>query len=84
VLEILRVMTLRDRTLSDFVVAQNWTAVDEGVRAVLLHEIDRRITALREAAGLAPFSDALPHQRSNGFIVIRELMTMPTPPGDPR
>src|SRR5262249_42737345 len=82
--EIIRTMKdLRDVRLLDFVRAQDWSAVDASTRAILLHEIDRRIAALREATGLHPFDDALPHQKPNGFIVIRELMATQTPPGDP-
>jgi hypothetical protein len=78
--EILRTMKdLRDVRLLEFVRAQDWAAVDENVRAILLHEIDRRVTALREAAGLLPFDDTLPHQRTNGFLLIRERMMEATP-----
>jgi hypothetical protein len=75
VFELLRVMTLRDTRIIDLVQRTDWSKIDQKTREVLLHEIDRRITALREAAGLAPFADALPHQRPNGFLVIREKMT---------
>jgi hypothetical protein len=59
----------------------DWSAIDYRTREVILHEIDRRIVGLRENAGIAPFSDALPHQRLNGFLVIKQLM-METPPDD--
>jgi hypothetical protein len=75
IFEILRTMSLHDARLIDLARATNWDAVDQQTKYVLLHEIDRRITALREQVGLPPFSDALPHQQLNGFLVIKELMT---------
>jgi hypothetical protein len=80
--EILRTMDLRDTRILDLVRNTDWATVDYKVREVLLHEIDRRVTTLREQAGLTPFSDALPHQRLNGFLVVKQLMTG-TPPSEP-
>jgi hypothetical protein len=81
--EILRTMkSLHDRRILDLVMCADWSAVDEQTKYVVLHEIDRRITTLREQSGLTAFSDALPHQRLNGFLIIRNTM-VGTPPGDP-
>jgi hypothetical protein len=82
--EILRTMKdLHDRRVLDLVARTDWSAVDYNVKATLLREIDRRIVALREAAGLPCFDDALPHEeRLNGFLIIRDAM-MGTTPGDP-
>jgi hypothetical protein len=79
VLEILSRMTLSSPERLEFVQAQGWATVDADTRALLLHQIDCRITALRERAGLSPFDDALPHQKTNGFLVIQRLMTRTTP-----
>jgi hypothetical protein len=50
----------------------DWSEMDAGVRLVVLHEINEAITRLRERAGLAPIDDALPGQRLNAFLRIRE------------
>jgi hypothetical protein len=52
----------------------DWSRVDHNVRYVLLHEINSKITALRERNGLASIDDALPHERTTGFLIIRELL----------
>jgi hypothetical protein len=52
----------------------DWSQVDHNVRYVLLHEINSKITALRERHGLPPIDDALPHERTTGFLIIRELL----------
>jgi hypothetical protein len=76
-------MHLRDTRILDLARATNWGAIDQQTKHVLLHEIDRRITQLREQAGLLPFSDALPHERPRGFQIIKSLLMVETPPGDP-
>jgi hypothetical protein len=52
----------------------DWRQINHNVRYVLLHEINSKITALRERSGLAPIDDALPHERDTGFLIIRELL----------
>jgi hypothetical protein len=82
VFEILRTMDLRDTRILNLARATNWGTIDQQTKYVLIHEIDRRIITLREQAGLLPFSDALPHERPRGFLIIRAMMgTMPGDPG---
>ena len=50
----------------------DWGRIDHNVRYVLLHEINQTITRVRERAGLAPIDDALPGQRLNAFLRIKE------------
>jgi hypothetical protein len=50
----------------------DWSQMDAEVRFVCLHEINSAITKLRERAGLDPIDDALPDQRANAFLVIKE------------
>jgi hypothetical protein len=52
----------------------DWNQIDHNVRYVLLHEISTAITNLRERSGLAPIDDALPHERTTGFLIIREIL----------
>jgi hypothetical protein len=52
----------------------DWNQIDHNVRYVLLHEVNSKITALRERHGLPPIDDALPHERNTGFLIIRELL----------
>jgi hypothetical protein len=52
----------------------DWGRIDHNVRYVLLHEINTKITALRERSGLPPIDDALPHERDTGFLIIRKLL----------
>jgi hypothetical protein len=50
----------------------DWSQMSADVRLVVLHEINQAITRLRERAGLAPIDDALPGQRMNAFLLIKE------------
>jgi hypothetical protein len=50
----------------------DWSQMDADVRLVVLHEINQAITRLRERAGLAPIDDALPAERPNAFLLIKE------------
>jgi hypothetical protein len=50
----------------------DWSQMDADVRAVVLFEINQAITRLRERAGLVPIDDALPDQRLNAFLLIKE------------
>jgi hypothetical protein len=54
--------------------SQDWRGVDADTRFVALHEIDSAITRVRAQTGLPVFDDALPHQPSNGFLIIRALL----------
>jgi hypothetical protein len=51
---------------------QAWAAVDADTKFELLHTINDAITRLRERSGLAPIDDALPDQRANAFLVIKD------------
>jgi hypothetical protein len=59
------------------------SAVDFPTRLVMLHEIGRAITALRERNGLAPFDDALPGEREHVFFLIEQHLfpAQAAPPG---
>jgi hypothetical protein len=61
----------------------DWSTVDAMSRAIVLHEIGRAITALRERNGLAPFDDPLPGERENVFSVIKQHLfpAQAAPPG---
>jgi len=61
------------RQLVAFTAAQDWNAIDADTRLVALHEINAAITALRERAGLPPFSDPLPDEKSTAFLILREM-----------
>jgi hypothetical protein len=54
--------------------AQPWRSANPDARFLALRLIDDRIIKLREAAGLAPFDDPLPHEQSSAFIRIREAL----------
>jgi hypothetical protein len=53
---------------------QTWASVDANTKFVLLHELNQVITRLREGAGLAPIDDALPGERPNAFLLIKDLL----------
>jgi hypothetical protein len=49
------------RALVDFIAAQDWAAIDSDTRPIVLHEINRAITEMRERVNRnEPISDALP------------------------
>jgi hypothetical protein len=52
----------------------DWSQMDADVKFVVMHEINGTITKLREQRGLPPIDDALPHERSTAFLVIRTLL----------
>jgi hypothetical protein len=54
--------------------APAWQLADAQTRFVALHEINDAIAAVREHHGMPPLDDALPHQRLNGFLIIRALL----------
>jgi hypothetical protein len=60
------------RELVESIAAQDWSAVDSGTRSVALHEINNAITRLREQIRLLPIDDALPSERANAFVLIKE------------
>jgi len=48
-----------------------WDQVDADTRLEILHQIDARISRIKEHAGLPAIDDPLPHQRDNVFRVIK-------------
>lgn len=74
-LDILRGLTLRGGgELVAFISSQNWSCVDFDTRLTCLHEINERITKLRELAGMPPFDDGFGPERTTGFLIVRQLM----------
>jgi hypothetical protein len=58
---LLREMDLEDgEELVDMIVRHRWCEADEDTRAVVLHEINWAIAAVRERYGMPPFDDSLP------------------------
>ena len=68
------------RELVNFISAQDCSVVDDDTRAIVLHQINRAITTLRERQGLAPIDDALPGEPLTAFQIIREIITKVSPP----
>jgi hypothetical protein len=57
-LDVLRSLTLTGGVeLVTFIQSQDWSSVDFDTRCTCLHEINERITKLREQANLTPFDD---------------------------
>jgi hypothetical protein len=82
---IAELMTLLDRlelssaaALLNFVRRCDWSSVSYDTRLTVLHEINERITRMRERHGLAPFDDPLPGQPDNVFRIIRAILA-PSP-----
>jgi hypothetical protein len=78
-------MTLLDRlelssaaVLLDFIRRSDWSSVSYDTRLTVLHEINDRITRMRERHGLAPFDDPLPGQPENVFRIVRAILA-PSP-----
>jgi hypothetical protein len=73
-LEILRELTLSDGgKLVAFIRAQDWSDVDADVRLTCLHQINARITGMREASGLAPIDDGFaPH--TTAFQIVKQII----------
>jgi|SRR5215831_10243927 len=63
------------RELVNFISAQDWSVVDDDTRAIVLHQINRAITVLRERQGLPPIDDALPGEPLTAFQIIRGIIT---------
>jgi hypothetical protein len=71
----LAAMTLADAAALLARVAQGpWREADANTRFEILALIDDTIVELRERAGLAPFSDPLPGQPPNVFLLLREAL----------
>jgi hypothetical protein len=62
------------RDLLAFIEAQDWSAIDAETRLVALHEINDAITKFRERNGLPPIDDALPGERLNAFLLIKQQL----------
>jgi hypothetical protein len=62
------------RELLRFIEAQDWAAIDAETRLIALHEINTAICKLRERSGLMPIDDALPGERPNVFVLIKEAL----------
>jgi hypothetical protein len=70
----LQAMTLDDGTrLVEFIRTAGWERVDADTKFEILSLINTAIMALRERAGLTPIDDALPHEESTTFLIIREM-----------
>jgi hypothetical protein len=61
-----------------FIRRSDWSSVSYDTRLVVLHEINDRITRMRERHGLPPFDDPLPGQPDNVFRIVRAVLT-PSP-----
>jgi hypothetical protein len=60
--------------LIDYVVNRGWHTRDREFKNLVLHQIDMRIVALREALKLEPFDDSLPwmDEEETVFEIIRK------------
>jgi hypothetical protein len=83
--QISELMALLDRlelssaaALLAFIRRSEWSSVGYDTRLVVLHQINDRITRMRERHGLAPFDDPLPGQPDNVFRIVRAILT-PSP-----
>jgi hypothetical protein len=73
--DVLRGLTLRGGAeLIAFISSQNWSCVDFDTRLTCLHEINTRISKLRERAGMPPFDDGFPPERTTVFLLVKNLM----------
>jgi len=52
----------------------DWQQMSADVRLVVLHELNAAICKLRERNGLHPIDDAIPGERPNAFILIKEKL----------
>jgi hypothetical protein len=52
-----------------------WHVADRDTRALIFGLIDAALIQLRERAGLAPFDDPLPGEKTDVFLVIREMLS---------
>lgn len=68
--------------LVDFVTQQDWSAIDDDTRFIALFETSTTIAKHREKQGLDPFSDPLPHQPPNAFLLIKQIL-FPSQAGEP-
>jgi hypothetical protein len=59
--DFVRELDLEDgEELVDMIRRHRWCEADEGTRAIILHEINWVIAAVRERYGMPPFDDSLP------------------------
>jgi hypothetical protein len=73
-MEILRALELGSGpALIDFVEARNWHVVDAHTKLVVLHQLNRAVTKLRERNGQPPIDDGLGGERANVFRTIRSI-----------
>jgi hypothetical protein len=82
---ITELMTLLDRlklnsaaALLAFIRRCDWNSVSYETQLTVLHQINDRITRMRERHGLPPFDDPLPGQPDNVFRIVRSILT-PSP-----
>ena len=82
---IAELMTLLDRlelssaaALLDFMRRNDWSSVSYDTRLTVLHQINDRITRMRERRGLPPFDDPLPGQPDNVFRRIKRALFTPS------
>jgi hypothetical protein len=83
--QISELMALLDRlelssaaALLAFIRRSDWSSVSYDTRLVVLHEINDRITRMRERHGLPPFDDPLPGQPDNVFRIVQSILA-PSP-----
>jgi hypothetical protein len=56
----------------------DWSSVSHDTRLTVLHQINDRITRMRQRHGLTPIDDPLPGQPDNVFRIVRAILT-PSP-----
>jgi hypothetical protein len=81
---IAELLTLLDRlelssaaVLLNFIQCNDWSSVSYDTRLVVLHQINARITRMRERNGLPPIDDPLPGQPDNVFRRIKQMLFTP-------
>lgn len=61
-----------------FIRRSDWSSVSYDTRLTVLHQINDRITRIRERHGLSPFDDGVPGSRDNVFQIVRSILA-PSP-----
>ena len=61
--------------LINFIKAGPWSDADANVRIEILTFVDAVITKQRERMGLPPFSDPLPGQPDNAWLILRAWLS---------
>ena len=64
-----------------FIRRSDWSSVSYDTRLTVLHQINDRITRIRERHGLSPFDDGVPGSRDNVFQIVRSILA-PSPAQD--